>query len=1024
MSPRYKVGDEVQCVSDPSRIGTVVEICEFQDPHQWYRVNFGSAGRPKMPEVDLRSFKPNLTPFENLIDGNIDGYQEFQRLITFQRLLRDYPLRNNVYAFNASRTRFFPYQFKPLLKFLDAPKHRLLIADEVGLGKTIEAGLILTEVRARQTVQRVLVVCPANLTQKWRMELKRRFGEEFEILDARGFNAFLRDYEDSPHDVNLNGIISLESIRQQNVLDQLEALSPSFDLVIVDEAHHMRNFGRKQRKAGVLLSQSADAMLFLTATPIHLGNENLFSLLNILDDEEFPDLYTVDNRFHYNEPIIKAMICMGHIPPNLDEAVHFMESLAPSPWTTNNPTYSEVLDKLRMLSNDELDASATRRLILDTQRDLAELNLIGHIFTRTKKREVQTGMGMRKAYPIHITMTNLEELFYNAVTAYVREESEKRSDFSLIQQWMLITPQRRMASSIPAMVEHYREHFGLDKSDLSEDIDFSVDDLDENSPGDLNANSAAETLQKVIAHWPRNGSDSKYEKFIDILRKLKKDEKAIKVMVFAFFKDTLRYLLQRLTEDGFKAVIISGDIQPQARVSIVEQFKDNPTYEVLLSSKVGSEGLDFQFCSTLFNYDLPWNPMEVEQRIGRLDRIGQDAEIIRIYNFWIQGTIEQRILERLYERIKIFERSIGELEMILGEEFNTIEKDILSKKLSPEEEERLIVQKAMVIESRLQQLESLEKQAAQFIGTDQYFDEEVQMIKKYRRYVTGEQMRRFIVDYIRTQCPKTRIEADQNGEIWKLYPDENLRSLLTRYGASAEMSKYFAGGNYGVSITFDSQTAFDAPNMDFINVLHPIPQAIVKSYSDGGGIQSNAHHVVLKTDILDPGLYIYFINRLIVRAAKSQNTLEMVILNQNLQMPCGDDEVEAVFGEMVEQGQESKGMPYEVDQQATKVAYERAKQQFHKRIDSIREGVERNNDAFIDRRLESLRTSYGKNLRMKKEQLEVANTKKREARYIRMLEGTIRRLETELRDKEEKLEAQRRTQVEYHEISAGILEVI
>src|SRR5690606_15254721 len=112
------------------------------------------------------------------------------------------------------------------------------------------------------------------------------------------------------------------------------------DLVIVDEAHHMRNFGRKQRKAGVLLSQCADALLFLTATPIHLGNENLFSLLNILDDEEFPDLYTVDNRFHYNEPIIKAMICMGHIPPNLDEAVGFIESLASSQWSTNNPTYS------------------------------------------------------------------------------------------------------------------------------------------------------------------------------------------------------------------------------------------------------------------------------------------------------------------------------------------------------------------------------------------------------------------------------------------------------------------------------------------------------------------------------------------------------------------------------------------------------------------------------------------------------------------------------------------------------------
>ena len=100
--------------------------------------------------------------------------------------------------------------------------------------------------------------------------------------------------------------------------------------------------------------------------------------------------------------------------------------------------------------------------------------------------------------------------------------------------------------------------------------------------------------------------------------------------------------------------------------------------------------MDFQFCDTLFNYDLPWNPMEVEQRIGRLDRIGQESNVIRIYNFWIEGTIEQRILDRLYTRIGIFERSIGELEMILGDELSTLERDILSKKLTPEEEDELL----------------------------------------------------------------------------------------------------------------------------------------------------------------------------------------------------------------------------------------------------------------------------------------------------------------------------------------------
>ena len=217
MSPKFKIGDEVQSISDPSRIGTVVEVCEVHAGIQYYRVNFGAGRRPVIGEVDLRPYIPSSTPSINLSQGKIDGYQEFQRLMTFQRLLRDYPLRNNIYAFNASRTRFFPFQFKPLLKFLDSPEHRMLIADEVGLGKTIEAGLILTELKARQNVQRVLVVCPASLTEKWRLELKQRFGEDFEILNAQKFMNFLESYEEFPY-VSLSGIISLESIRQQRIL--------------------------------------------------------------------------------------------------------------------------------------------------------------------------------------------------------------------------------------------------------------------------------------------------------------------------------------------------------------------------------------------------------------------------------------------------------------------------------------------------------------------------------------------------------------------------------------------------------------------------------------------------------------------------------------------------------------------------------------------------------------------------------------------------------------------------------------
>lgn len=1024
MSPNFKIGDEIQSVSDPNRIGTVVEVCEYHSGLQYYRVNFGPLGRPKVAEIDLRPYVPTNDPYHNLINGNIDGYKEFQRLITYQRLLRDYPLRNNIYAFNASRTRFYPYQFKPLIKFLDSPKHRLIIADEVGLGKTIEAGLILTELRARQTIQRVLVVCPANLMGKWRLELKKRFGEEFQILNTQRFNEYLNDYEDSPQDSVLNGIISLEAIRKQQILERIEGLAPNLNLVIVDEAHHMRNFGRKQRRAGVLLNRCADAMMFLTATPIHLGSDDLFSLLNILDEEEFPNIYTVDLRLRANEPIVKAQICMGQIPANAEDAIELLNPISESPWVKENPLFSEIMEKLETIKSGNYEKGEERGLVLHTQRNLAELNLIGHIFTRTKKREVHAKMPVRKAFPLRLRLTNLERQFYDAVTTYVRSQIEVCSNCPLIQSWMLIMPQRRMASSIPAMVKYYREHFGFEEGALSEDYDLSEEVKDEKELENMDFANAERLLKSIVGGWPLNGPDTKYEMFVDILCKLRKEEGQLKVMVFAFFKDTLRHLKGRLSENGFKSEMISGDIDPEERSTIVEKFKDDPTLEILLSSRVGSEGLDFQFCNILFNYDLPWNPMEVEQRIGRLDRIGQESPVIRIYNFWIEGTIEQKMLERLYLRIGIFEKSIGELEMILGKELSTLEVDLLSKKLTPEEEEKMIEQKARVIVARAAALEKLEKEAAQFIGTDQYFDEEVQMIRKNRRYITVEQMKRFVEDFVKNCCPRTRLEYRSDTNLGKLYADDNLSSLLMRYGGVSEVARYASSTRQGVPFTFDSQIAFDYPNVDFINVLHPLTRSIVKHYAEAGGISSNAHHIVLKTNRLSPEYYIYFIYRMRVYAARGMNMLEMIVLKQNLEVACKDEEAEILLGEMVERGEEAQGISCDVEASAAEMAYRRANEIFLERVAKIREETSRNNDAFVNRRLESLRTSYGKSLKVENGLLEKAISRKGQERYIRMLEGTIRRLKAELEEKERALQKLRTIQVECDEIGAGILEVI
>jgi hypothetical protein len=580
-----------------------------------------------------------------------------------------------------------------------------------------------------------------------------------------------------------------------------------------------------------------------------------------------------------------------------------------------------------------------------------------------------------------------------------------------------------MASSIPAMVVFYRQSLLSPDYDTSEDRPFAEEDQDNQLFPENDFHDAEVKLRQIVQNWPEKGPDTKYEKFIEILRKIKSEESTIKVLVFAFFKDTLAYLKRRLTEDGFSSVLISGDVPSSERGKLVDAFKKEKDMEILLSSKVGSEGLDFQFCDTLFNYDLPWNPMEVEQRIGRLDRIGQESPTIRIFNFWIEGTIEERILGKLYERINIFERSVGELEMILGKEVSFIEKDLLMKRLTREEEEEIIENKFSVIEQRMHQLKTLERESAQFIGTDQYFDEEVKRIKLHRRYITSEQMYRFVIDYLRTNCPRTRLEYDLSNNRGAIFPDNTLQSTLLKYGGASSVTRYTGSSHDGIPITFDSQTAFDLPKFDFINVLHPLTQAIVRSYEDAGGLQSNVHHVVLDTDALAKGFYLYFIFKLKIKAARSNSTIEMIILDKNLMVACTDDEAEIILGEMVERGCDAK-QSYAINPEILDQAYRSVKSIFHERVEKMRKEAERNNDAFLNLRLESLQSSYRKSIKMSSDLLQQAKEKRSQARYIRMLEGTIRRLEAELEEKKRRLEENRIVGDSYDEIAAGILEVV
>jgi superfamily II DNA or RNA helicase len=990
---------------------------------QFYSVFWrGPAGTKTVAEQDLVAFAESPSPTACLVSGQILGYQEFQRVITYHRLHREHPLRNNIFAFNASRTRFFPYQFKPLVKFLDSPGHRLLVCDEVGLGKTIEAGLILVEMRARQDVSTALVVCPAGLREKWKLELRRRFGEDFRILSAKDVKDFLDEYEETPDRITLNGITSYETLRSPTILARLEDMLPSLDLVIADEAHHMRNFGVRTRRAGVALAANAGAVILLTATPVHLGDENLFSLLNLLDEEDFPDLGLARQRFQQNEPLVRAQRLLTRVPPAAKEALDALREAAKSPWLQQAPSLSRVMSSLEELAGERLTAPAARPLQLAVQSELADLNLLSHIFTRTRKRDVQTDVAQRRAYALEITFTQPEREFYDAVTAFVRAKAAAGDQLPIVLQWQLNSIQRRASSSIHAMVHFYRTRPVEQGLDVGEDD--ILDEQVEDAMAQRELLRASAELARIVHSWPEDAADSKYDEVHKFLGQLRSERVDYKLVVFAFFRETLYYLQRRLTQNGIGVALLLGDVPADERPAIIELFRSDPDVHVLLSSRVGSEGLDFQFCDTMVNYDLPWNPMEVEQRIGRLDRIGQRAAVIRIINLWTLDTIEERILRRLYGRLGVFERSIGALDAVLGDVMRRLERESLSRDLSPEEARKEADRVALVLVKQSEDSERLESETARFIGADEYFSEEVAAIQANRRYVTGEQLRRFILDFIRVHASGTKLRYDHEANRGTIVPDAVLRKFLKSQKGVGDLIRFLSAGPEGLEITFDSQVAFEEPSIEFINVLHPLVTAIVDSYNLVVGERMSAQHLMLRTARLSPGMYVFVVYRLSVHGAQTRHTMECVLLGDELEPACDGDKAEAILGEMVELGEEPTGGSLMLEPYAAQLAVARAEEIFVTRQQVLRSQLEAENNGFVERRIASLQQSYTKNIERVRIRLERAREGAKQERYQRMLRGQIARMESERDAKLGRLNDLRVVQVEHQEITAGILEVV
>ena len=745
---------DVRLVDDPGRRGRIIGDPRERTDGLVYKVRWNDGLTSWTPEYAIERLDDGEDDYFSLLEDRKFGrHADLRRNLTFIQMSGR--LADVIYSMDTTNTDFLPFQYKPVLTFLESPSNAILIADEVGLGKTIEAGLIWTELRARYDARRLVVVCPSMLRDKWRLELQTRFGIEAAILPAGGL---ARELTRGKHTLpeGMGYICSLQGLRPPpnwrtarksndriklaRLLEELHEEEHAIDLLVIDEAHYLRNPKTQSAVVGGLLREVSAHVVLLSATPVNNYERDLFQLLRLVDPDSFsfPDQFA--NVLAANEPLVRART-LALDPDSTGKQIRAqLREARQHPLLANSK-------QLRGLLAENLDTRYLRESAnrISLANRLERINLLRHTISRTRKSEVQELRVVREAssHFVDVEPGGAEWQFYERVTNAIRQYAEIQG---IGDGFLLSSPQRQMSSCMYAAAKSWSDRSSL--SDLGNLIyeDLGAIDIPEGDVGPLIEHIAAEVLPGFDIDVLRQ-HDSKFEKFKFVVTSFVKEHPDEKLIVFSYFKATLEYLEERFSELGIKSQVLHGGVQENKQEAI-DRFRDSDHVRVLLASEVASEGVDLQFCSVVINYDLPWNPMKIEQRIGRIDRIGQQAEKILIWNMGYANTIDERIYSRLLKKLDIFERALGGMEVILGELISTLSSDLLRQQLSPEQEEERIDQTYQAVENNRRQQDELEANAAHLIAHGGYILERIRSAHEFKRGISDRDLKAYVHDYL------------------------------------------------------------------------------------------------------------------------------------------------------------------------------------------------------------------------------------------------------------------------------------
>ncbi len=675
---------------------------------------------------------------------------------------------NKILSLSNSRTRILAHQVESTHIIVNALQQRFLIADEVGLGKTIEAGLVIKEMIYRHNYETILVTAPASLLYQWQAEMESKFNEHFTIMNRKLLDAAQKEVGEkgNPWKVHKKIICSIDFIKNEDFFQDLE--ETKWDAVIFDEAHRLRRDANTSTKAYVvaeMLAERSKFLLLLSATPFRGNLEELYYLIYLIDPNVLGPFRTFASEYCY----------------------------------------------------DGADLSTLKKKLSDV------------IIRRTKKQI--GGFTERHARTIQFELYSDERLLYDETTKYVVEEFNKASQSENRAVGFVMTVFQKLLDS-----SSYALHRALSKRQIklqdmldraegngllldnlydsfSEELDEMPDEIEEvdnladgtieRTIDDLK--SEIKTLARLVKLSSNIDKDKKGENLLELIDTLKK-EGHNKFLIFTQFRTTQDYLMKIL--EGNSVVAFNGSMSLDEKEQAIIDFKND--IEILIATEAGGEGRNMQFCNVLINYDLPWSPLKIEQRIGRIHRFGQVNDSL-VFNFSTKDTVAERVLQVLTEKLRLFEESIGTPDVMLGDmedEFNinSLFMSMASGKKTKKEIEAELDTRMEWIKESYDKLTDLNLADKMDLNYDEYYK-----VTLKERQFSNRRIENFVERLNKIDSLPSQILGKKE-------------KRANRYKILDNLGDEFIKGKYG---TFDSEVALVNSEIEFLAFGHHIVDRLI-----------------------------------------------------------------------------------------------------------------------------------------------------------------------------------------------------